>query len=333
MARIFFRDKDSLNKYFKIIKEKVDLKWSEIAKSLNISDRQLRDWRNGKNSIPKKVVDLIYERYKIETPSDIKIKKDSWHMKDASSKGGKRRFELYGHIGTLVSRRKGGLNSIKIHKIKNTNFKLAKKISIPKKNVILSEIVGAFIGDGCLSKRQAVIFLSLKKDRQYANHISGLIKDLFKIEAPVAEKPKRSTVEITINSVNFVKYLHKIGLPIGDKNDQGLDIPDWIKKNKKFQLACLRGIFDTDGCTYIDKHIYNKKIYRNIGVAYTTYSPNLIRSIVEILTKLGYSTSIKSNNRIFIRKERDVVRFFSEIVPAGERHDIVYKEFMERYSS
>jgi intein/homing endonuclease len=333
VARFFFKDSESVKNYFNLLKKHANSSWSSIAVELGFSSRQLRDWRSGKFSIPSKTVYLIKEKYGINIPSGIVIKEDGWHMKDAASKGGKRRYELYGNIGTLVGRRKGGQNSSKIHKINNTGFKLAKKILIPRKNLNLSEIIGAFIGDGGITKGQARIFLSLKKDRPYANHIESLIEKSFGIKAPDYERPYKSTIEIVISSVKLVRYLHKLGLPVGDKNNQGLDIPDWIQKKKSFQLSCLRGIFDTDGCTYIDSHKYKNKIYRNLGVAYTSYSPNLITSIVGILTNLGYNPTVKSKNRIFLRREKEIIRFFKEVNPANLRHQIVYNEFMEGYRS
>ena len=333
MPRYFFPDNESIDNYFNQLKKSANLPWSSVAIELGFSSRQLRDWRSGKFSIPSKTIYLINKKYSVSVPPGVVIKEDGWHMKGAASKGGKRRYELYGDIGTLVGRRKGGLNSGKIHRINNTGFKLAKKILIPRKNMRLSEIIGAFIGDGGITQGQARIFLSLIKDRPYANHIESLIEKAFGIKAPDYERPYKSTIEIVISSVKLVKYLHKLGLPIGDKNNQGLDIPDWIQRKKSFQLCCLRGIFDTDGCTYVDTHKYKNRTYKNIGVAYTTFSPPLVSSIVGILTNLGYNPTVKSKNRVFLRREKEVIRFFKEVNPANLRHRIVYNEFMEGYRS
>lgn len=333
MPRILFNNKKQLNKYFSELKEKSSKSWLSISDELEISNRQLTDWKNGKCSMSYQAATIIKKKYNIDLPEKIQIKKDRWHLTDSAIKGGKRRYQLYGQIGSLASRRKGGINAIKVLQHKNTNFRLAKKITIPQKDVILSEIVGAFIGDGSISKSQARIYLNLKTDKLYAQHLASCIRNIFDINVTVSYQNKRSTVEIWTSSVSLVKYLHKIGLPIGDKNKQGLDVPQWILKNKKFYIACLRGIFDTDGCTYIDKHCYKNKIYKNIGIVYTTYSPKLISTISRLLSDLGYTPTLKSKNRVFMRRKYEVMDFFDKIRPANKRHQLVFNQFMEGYRS
>jgi len=50
-----------------------------------------------------------------------------------------------------------------------------------------------------------------------------------------------------------------IGLVLGNKVKQQIDIPEWIKSNNNFSLACVRGIIDTDGCFYTNSHYINSK--------------------------------------------------------------------------
>lgn len=333
MSRLFFNDDNTRKKYFEALKTKSKLSWKKLSRDLFISVRQLRDWKVGKTSMSLKAAKVVEKKYMVKIPEKTTIKDDNWHMEEASRKGGKRRFELHGNPGTSAGRRKGGVNSLIIHNGKNTGFVVAKQITKPYKTEALSEIIGIFIGDGNLSRRQARISLNLKKDKKYAQYISTLIESVFKIDAPIFKRRYKSVLEIVVSGVNFVKYLNKLGLPTGDKIKQGLDIPLWIQRNEKFAKACLRGIFDTDGCTYVDTHRYKNKTYKHIGLAYTSFSPRLITSLVGILSDLGYTPTTKSKNRVFLRREDEVKNFFWEIRPIAERHVDTYIKFLEGYRS
>ena len=122
-------------------------------------------------------------------------------------------------------------------------------------------------------------------------------------------------------------------MPIGNKIKQNINIPDWINQRKSWQLACLRGLFDTDGRTYIDHHFYKDKRYGSMGVAFTSYSADLLQSINTILKNLGYSPTISTKWRVLLRRDRDIFKFFQECKPKSKRHSKKLKEFLEEYRS
>jgi len=63
-----------------------------------------------------------------------------------------------------------------------------------------------------------------------------------------------NVVRILLSRVELVRHLHNLGLKIGNKVKQLLDIPDWIKVNPEYSKVCLRGLIDTDGCVF--RHNY-----------------------------------------------------------------------------
>lgn len=127
MSRIFLSEISRAN-YFGTLKTKSGISWGEIAKKLNVSNRQLRDWRKGIYSLPHSSVKLIAENYGVNLPVNSVIKENYWHIKEAARRGGKRRYELHGSPGTVEGRKKGGLNSLKTHSRYNTGFIISKKI-------------------------------------------------------------------------------------------------------------------------------------------------------------------------------------------------------------
>lgn len=332
MTRVLFSD-SSRQEYFTSLKSISRFSWDSLARELNVSCRQLRDWRKGTYSFPAALAETIQNRFGIVLPNDVKQKQDYWHISKAASTGGKQRFALHGSPGTTDGRRKGGLNSLKIHALRNTGFKLSKSIHAPANNTKLAELVGILMGDGSLSAWQAKVTLNLKNDRIYSLYVAKLFTDLFLIKVGLYERVYNSTLEVVVSSNKLVSFLNSKGLPIGDKIKHGLDIPLWVYKRKSWQRACLRGLFDTDGCTYVDSHKYDKKEYAYIGLAFTSYSETLLESIAVVLKNLGYSPTKTSKWRVFLRREKEVIRFFQEINPRNVRHHLILRKFLEEYRS
>lgn len=333
MTRIFFPNSNSANNYFCTLKEKSKLSWKLLAIKLNISDRQLRDWKANKCSFPGSVANFVKTKYGLELPLEISAKKDNWHVKDAARKGARRRFEIYGDFGTLEGRIKGGTNSIKTHKIRGTGFFLVKKIKRPRPCAKLAEIIGVLIGDGGITNRQVRVSLNSKTDKLYANYLTNLFYGTFGISVSTVNRNRQLSIDLVMSSKKLVNYLNRKGLPIGNKIKQGLDVPRWVNNRKAWQKACLRGLFDTDGCTYIDHHLINGKVYANLGLSFTTYSRNLFDNYARILRHLSFSPTQTTNKRVILRREREVARFFKEIKPKNIRHWNVYYKFLEEYRS
>lgn len=334
MPRIYFSDSLSRQNYFDAIKEVSKLTWIDIALECKVSIRHLTDLKRGIYSISQLKTDLIREKFGVELPKDVVVRKDFWYIPMAAELGGKRHFELYGPPpATRASRRKGGFNSRRINILHHTGFIVAKTIIKAPKNTDLAEIIGALMGDGGLTLTQTHITLNLKTDKEYAIYLRNLIERLFKINVSLYERPNNSTIDVVVSSVKLISFLKRKGLPVGDKIRQGLDIPEWIYKRKEWQRACLRGLLDTDGCTYIDHHKYKDKIYGHIGLAFTSYSPRLIKSIAKILQNLGYSPTVSTRLRVLLRREKEVLRFFKEFKPSNPRHYGKLREFLEEYRS
>lgn len=309
------------------------MSWGDLAKELKISDRQLRDIRNGIYSLPDHIAEAINKRFNLDLPKDYSIKQDLWFLSKASSLGGKRRFELHGSPATPEGRRKGGFNSIKTHIIRNNGFKISKIISVPKDTVKLAEFIGILAGDGNLSLWQTKISLSLRTEMIYARYVGQLIDDLFDLKASLYEREYSSTIDVVVSSNRFVQFLHSKGVPIGNKIAQNLDIPKWIYKREGWKTAYLKGLFDTDGCTYVDSHRYKDKGYKHICIAFTIYSKKLLGSVCNLLQNLGYSPTISSGRNVLLRRKEDVLRFFQEIKPNNKNHVYRLKIFMEEYRS
>ena len=302
MPRIKFK-KSYQVKFLNDIREKLGFNnWLKLAETLKVLPRCLSDWKRAKYTLPEKVfkkcIKLTEE--KIETPS-YRILPDFWSVRKAGRKGGLKMFEKYGVLGTLKSRRRGGLVSQQKRRLfpelyKNCN--LRKNISKPKNSTALAEFVGIILGDGSIKNNQAVITLHKKDSRHYILFVCNMIKRLFSINPAVyyAQSNKHKNVaDITVSSISFIDFLISKGLKKGHKVKQQVGVPRWIKINKNFSRYCIRGLIDTDGCVYLHNHKSNGHDCFNIGLNFSNKSTPLLKFMYGTLTNLNFHPKIFRN--------------------------------------
>ncbi len=141
------------------------------------------------------------------------------------------------------------------------------------------------------------------------------------------KKENENTLNIVASSKNIVQFLKNKGMPIGNKIQNNLSAPDWIFKKVSYQRAFIRGLFDTDGCIYIDTHRTNKKIYRYFGWTITSYADKLIVDVIKILKNLGFAPTHRfSQKSIYLRKQKEIKKYFLEIGTNNPKHYRRYKK-------
>ncbi len=217
--------------------------------------------------------------------------------------------------------------------LKYPNKSHRKTIKIPEESADLAELIGAIAGDGGVSNWQVIISLNSITDLRYAHFIMNLFEKLFGIKPTARKRIGQNCIVVDCSSRNITDFLIEKGVVKGHKIKHRLNIPSWILLKADYKVAFLRGLFDTDGCTFIDHHQNKAKIYGNIGLAFTNYSLPLLESINQILRELGYSPTITTRFRVLLRRESEVFRFFREFSPNNERHYDKLREFLEEYRS
>lgn len=170
----------------------------------------------------------------------------------AASRGGYRVRDLYGNPGTTEGRRKGGLRSIQIQhsRARNegnspTKFQLRKEFKHPKRSALLAELIGAILGDGCISDYQVQICFHRGYEQEYMQFLRETISKLFSIDSGLHYSKKDAAGYVTISNVGVIEFLAGMGLRERPKR-----IPSWIFNRPSHQRACVRGLVDTDGSIY-----------------------------------------------------------------------------------
>lgn len=326
MSRLIFKEGEQ-KKFLNNIKIKSGLSFKKLGKICSKNPKNLSDWYLEKSIISYESAIVLANKFNLKIPTNCKILPEYWYTSNAGKIGGKEKIKKYGNPGTPEGRRLGGLRSQKTHKKFNTRFKRRQKIKLPLKNEKLSEFFGIMIGDGGISRHQINITLSKLVDTEYSIWLVDFIKKLFNIKAS-RQNRKNNSIPIIISRTNLVDFLTKNGLPSGNKIKCQVDIPKWIIKNKKFSAACVRGLMDTDGCVYIDKHNYKNKIYGNICLDFTSGSKKLLSSVYKIFQKFKLEPKIYEKS-VKIRKNKNVIEYFKIIGSHNEKHINKFKKFTD----
>lgn len=333
MARVKFLKIKPQN-FLKKIQDKTGFTFQELADICKVHRRSFSDWKSGECLMPPFVFRKLVKISRLNPPL-IKILPEFWHIKKAARKGAFARNKIYGSPGTPEGRSKGGkITSQKFHSnpefARKIGFLIRKKIYYPQKSSKLAELVGILIGDGGITNYQVTITLNKETDKKYTRYVVRLFRDVFHLKPTIRERKNERIYEIVISSKNLVEYLLKLGLKKGNKIKQQIDVPDWIKKYKKFKIACLRGLIDTDGSFYIDIHKIKNKHYFNSGIDFTTYSLPLFLSVKKILKDLNYHPTGEKKH-VRLRRESEIIRYFKEIEPNNPKHISKFKNFLKIY--
>lgn len=288
----------------------------------NLSERTIRDWQCGKFSMDLKSIQKLSKLTKISVPHNIKIKNRFWYANKGASLGGKAVFKKYGKIGGSEKVRKEKWQQwwMTIGKFDKNSITQPKSIVKPPKSENLSELCGIILGDGGMSKNQLTITLHHIDDKDYSKFVIKLIKKLFKINPSIYHDITNSVNDIVVSRVNLIKFLISLGLVTGNKIKQQVDIPNWIKRNNKFSIACVRGLVDTDGSVFIHKYKVNNIWYKYKKISFVSFSKPLINSVFKIFEHNRIKSRIYKNKDIRIDSIKDVKSYFKIFNSHNPKH-------------
>lgn len=201
-------------------------------------------------------------------------------------------------------------------------------IKYPRPSESLAEFVGIMIGDGTVAPYHIAITLNSITDKEYITSVSKLVTRLFGIEPGIYKRKDCNATDIVIHRKNLVEYCKGIGLKQGNKLKQGLDVPEWILTNKSFSIACLRGLFDTDGSLFVHSYSVRGKQYSYLKLSFTSRSQALLHSAQKMLSDLGFSAKIRKNGYdVKIENIAEVERFFLIMGTSNKRRLRIFEKW------
>jgi hypothetical protein len=150
----------------------------------------------------------------------------------------------------------------------------------------LAEEIGLHTGDGSMNFYNGRGLFQLRGHifddaEHYYKRITELYMKLYGISLNIRKMESTGVIGFQIWNDDLVDFKHKIGLPLGKKNE--LNIPT-ILNNRLLFFSFMRGLFDTDGCLFLEKR--NKKLYPRIEIR--TVSQKLCSQMVSNFSKYGF---------------------------------------------
>ncbi len=276
-----------------ILNAKKNLTWNELAQKININPNYLSgDLRNEKVLLTE---NLYKQLSQISGTNFSKFILERLTNYWGQSKGG--------------TNSKGSIIDIKI----------------PERDEKLAELIGIILGDGNINyykkgKKIGVYQVNIAGDKSldkdyHLNYVSPLVNGLFGLYVREKIAQNNNGRFLVVSSKQLISFLIKNGLKAGDKIKNQVTIPFWIKENPLYLKACLRGLFDTDGCAY---KITNQNSYQ---ICFTNYNGRLLRDVRNGLLSLGINVSAITKGRdIMITKKSELRKFLKQIGFRNQRN-------------
>lgn len=194
------------------------------------------------------------------------------------------------------------------------------------------EILGMYVGDGCLSVTRKysefAIFGDRKEEKKYyVDYVIPLFNQKFSksLNKKIIgrEYPSMGVFGFHIFSKKFVQMFEKIGFKPGPKTN--ISLPTCIlEADLNNTRSFIRGLFDTDGSIYFEKNYSAKtQIHNRPKIKLGTTSQTLRNQLSDILTKLGFKPMLKKPylgkrdsvemNEIIIYKKDDIQKWLEII--------------------
>lgn len=312
----------------------LNLSLEKFAKIAGIHIRSMTDWKREKYLMSLRGLRKLCRKSRISLPKNIEIKDAFWHVNKGGKIGGFAVYKKYGRIGGDPEYRKKRWREWwkKEGKFNKNSIVACLPVNIPQKSARLSEFIGIVLGDGSISSRQVIITLNKIDDKDFINYVRKTIKELFKVNSSMYEREGKKAVNIVVSRTELVKFMLGMGLRIGGKVRQQTGVPDWIKKSKEFSKFCLRGLFDTDGCFYIDRHQCKDKVYYNCAMCFRNRSIPVLLFFKTKLEQLGFHPTRNTKFSISLRREKEIINYFQEIASSNPKHFNKFTQyFKDRY--
>jgi intein/homing endonuclease len=170
-----------------------------------------------------------------------------------------------------------------------------RNIKLPKSNnVKLAEFLGILTGDGYMNVYRNYDYIieiagNKESDKNFLKaHVTNLIKELFNINPSYIERHDQNTAYLRVRSKAIFNYLLNKEFKRGIKGN--IKVPEWVKNNKKFRLAFIKGLFDTDGCVSLK----NKEGKKYPVASLASKSKPLLKDIKRFLELIGLKSCMFS---------------------------------------
>lgn len=183
-----------------------------------------------------------------------------------------------------------------------------------QRKIAESYIIGVALGDGNLSNPNGrATRLRVTCDARYPliqKEIMEKLSALFPQNKVSVINRTKTYKDISVYS-NSLEQLLPWRVGYGSKLQQKARVPSWIKKQKSYAKACLRGLLHTDGSIYTDRGY--------VMVNFSNHSKELAQDTQMLIKVLGYAPTISEtkktsgNTKYTVRLARNTEAFITSM--------------------
>jgi hypothetical protein len=198
-------------------------------------------------------------------------------------------------------------------------------VALPFQSERLAEFCGIMLGDGGITNYQVRITLHTN-EQEYARFVAQLAEELFSVKPRCYIRKDKKAFDLVLSRIEIVEFLVGVcGLVQGNKVIREICIPAWIKKEERYRIACMRGMFDTDGSVFTHTYAAKGKKYSYKKLGFTSCSLPLLRSAREILVSEGIHCRYGSRSDIRIESTSSVRNYFKVFGSHNPKHLYRYR--------
>ena len=120
---------------------------------------------------------------------------------------------------------------------------------------------------------------------------------------------KKRSYSFATDIVLYERHIaHRLGLKTGEKTHRPFTLPSWVRRNKTYRLAFLRGLYETDGWLAHHEPTYTHKF------AFSNVNQSLLDVAYELVAGLGFHphrtrTSVQVSRKNEVAKLSKIVHF------------------------
>ena len=166
----------------------------------------------------------------------------------------------------------------------------------------LAFLIGLTLGDGHIEvfPRSERLRIVLGTDKPLLRqHTVKVVQGVFAKEPWVQKRRHSASVEISLYQM---KLSERLGIPSGARGKLMVQLPKWIQSDRRYLVACLKGLFEAEGSysTHAPTYTYN--------LSFSNRNPTLLDEVEWALISLGFHPERRSY-AVRLRKKREALRF------------------------
>lgn len=189
-------------------------------------------------------------------------------------------------------------------------------LTILTKRPETAELIGIVLGDGHLTENfhHCLCITFCEDEEQLISRTETLCQSTIGMPPKKYELKDSRAIQLKVHSKELVKRLTELGLQTGDKVENQVEIPSWIKDKEEYQKRCLRGLVDTDGCIYTQSRD-NRTIIR-----FNNQSKPLLAGFKEMCRNLNIKPSNGGEHGVQVASQEEVREFIDKVDPIKARN-------------